>query len=83
MEIKNFFAFLEKNRLKLCDVHCWENLIPCEKCSFILTMQTAAKNKDLQIFLFQNSVWRNKFIELFGHFLKEQRKKEECCCVVL
>ena len=77
MEIKKFIAFLEKNRLKFCDVHCWENVIPCEKCSFILTMHATAKEKDLQIFLFQNSVWRDEFNELyFDHFLKEQGKKE-------
>ena len=85
MQLKKFVDYLRENRLKFCDVHYWLNLFPCEKCLFILTLYSlAADNKHQKLYyMFENSIFRNVFTEIYRkHFLKENKEANCGCCII-
>ena len=85
MQLKKFVGYLNENRLKFCDVHCWVNLIPCEKCLFILTLYSlAVDNKHQKLhYMFENPIFRNEFTEIYRkRFLKENKEANCGCCII-
>ena len=76
MKLISFFAYLRENRLRFCEVQCWSNILPCEKCLFILTLHSFAVNKKYQKlqYTFENSIFKDELTEIYRkHFKRKIR----------
>ena len=85
MKLIKFVKYLNENRLRYCEAHCWANLIPCEKCLFILTLYSiAVDNKPQKLhYYFENSIFRNEFTEIYRkHFLKQNKETTWGCNIL-
>ena len=82
MKLIGFVAYLRENRSRFCDVQCWEEILPCEKCVLILTLHLCLVNKKYQKmhYMFENSVFKDDLMEIYRkHFLKENKDETFIC----
>ena len=81
MKLLNFVVYLQENRSRFCDVRCWDNILPCEKCVLILTLNLCLVNRKYQKmhYVFENSLFKDELTEIYyKHFLKETKEARFC-----
>ena len=62
-------------------IRCWDNILPCEKCVLILTLNSCLVNRKYQKmhYVFENSVFKDELTEIYyKHFLKETKETRFC-----
>ena len=85
MKLISFVVYLRENHSRFCNVQCWYEILPCEKCLVILTLHLFLVNKKYRKMhhTFENSIFKDDLMEIYRkHFLKENKDKT-CICNIL